>query len=281
MPTALPRTTTSNGIAYHQSGEGPPIILVHGVGLRADSWFPQIEALRSAYAVYAVDMPGHGESARLDGPPTLARFVECIGGFIEDAVAAPAILAGHSMGAMIGLELASRFPALCRGVAALNAVYRRSPEALSAVQQRAEQLCTGEGPGNMTGPVARWFGTDPAGRDGELADFCRGWLADADQAGYADAYTVFASEDGPSDPALAALSAPALFLTGDNDLNSTPEMSHAMAARALRGQAVIVRGAGHLAQLTHQELVSDALRAFAKRCMTVGRDPQSAGTHGA
>ena len=55
----LPRSKTAQGVAYHRSGDhGAPVVLVHGVGLRAESWFQQIEALGADYRVYAVDICG-------------------------------------------------------------------------------------------------------------------------------------------------------------------------------------------------------------------------------
>ena len=56
---ALPRRKEA-GIAYYRGGEGAPVMLLHGVGLRLESWHRQIAALQPRCAVYAPDMPGHG-----------------------------------------------------------------------------------------------------------------------------------------------------------------------------------------------------------------------------
>lgn len=61
----------SDGIAYYSSGnqdsnnkndKTTPVVFVHGVGLRAESWYQQIAAFSDRYRCYAIDMPGHGES---------------------------------------------------------------------------------------------------------------------------------------------------------------------------------------------------------------------------
>lgn len=49
-------------VSYPEVGEGTPLVLIHGVGMNAASWYPQIETLRRDFRVIAVDMPGHGES---------------------------------------------------------------------------------------------------------------------------------------------------------------------------------------------------------------------------
>ncbi|MBE8158355.1 MAG: alpha/beta hydrolase, partial [Betaproteobacteria bacterium] len=92
------------------------------------------------------------------------------------------------------------------------------------------------------------------------------WLTAADGKGYAAAYCAFAKESSPADGLLAELRAPFLFLTGENDPHSTPEMSAALAKIAPHGEAVVVRGAAHLLQLTHAAEVNRALSAFAAKC---------------
>jgi len=57
----LQRSKSKHGIAYHKIGSGPPLVLIHGVGLRAESWGAQIAYFKSRFTVYALDLPGHGE----------------------------------------------------------------------------------------------------------------------------------------------------------------------------------------------------------------------------
>ena len=272
---ALPRAKTSDGAAYYKAGagRGAPVVLLHGVGLRAESWFPQIRRLRKCRQVFAVDLPGHGESGMLtiqnNAAPALSDFAAAAADFVKNTVQTPAIIVGHSMGALVALALAARLPNLCAGVAALSAVYCRPPEARAAVQQRAATLQTG-GAAQFAelrrATLRRWFGENPRGRARRAADFCRQWLAAADGEGYAALYAAFAKETAPADGRLAQLRAPCLFLTGEKDGHSTPEMSRALAKTAPRGEAAAVCGAAHLLQLTHAAEVNGALLAFAKKC---------------
>ena len=262
----LPRSRSDLGVAFHQAGDhGAPLVLVHGVGLRAESWFQQIEALRADYRIYAVDMPGHGHSRRLDdAAPSLDHFTDRLAGFVRAVIGEPVIVAGHSMGALVALDLAARHGDLCMGVAALNAVYGRSAEACEAILERADSLQGATGEDMASAPVKRWFGDNPKGHERAMAAHCRGWLDDADRRGYADAYRIFAASDGPS--CLAALAVPALFLTGDGDLNSTASMTEAMALIAPRARAVVIKGARHMVQMTHPQAVNAALAEFCETC---------------
>ncbi len=255
--TTRPRSEGAGQIAYWRDGTGPALILIHGVGLRAEAWAALAPQLANRFTLYAVDMPGHGASP-LGTVRALPDYVDRLHAFAK-ALGEPVSIAGHSMGAMIALELAARDPDLVSGVAALNAIYRRSPEAAQAVQQRAASLATQDRP-SPDPTLARWFGPNPTGPDADAADACRHWLTDCDHRGYATAYGVFAHHDGPDDDRLAALSMPALFQTGAQDPNSTPQMSRDMAERAPNAAADTVQDAAHMMPMTHPQAVADALR---------------------
>ena len=256
-----PRSQAPNGLAWIEAGRGVPLLLIHGVGLRAEAWSAQIHALATRYAVRAIDLPGHGESIALDRPDNLAAYSDRIAEALA-SMGAAALIAGHSLGALVALDLAIRYPQLCRGVAALNAIYRRSPVAAAAVLQRAKIL-SANAASDPSATLARWFGDD---RAGEAARACRDWLLTVEPAAYKAAYRVFAQEDGPSDPGLEGLACPALFITGRAEPNSTPAMSRAMAARVPNGQAVIVEDAAHMMPMTHPDAVNRELLTFFQSC---------------
>lgn len=246
-----------------RAGAGAPVLLLHGVGLQANVWGPQIDALCADFAVIAPDMPGHGESAGFCHAPALADYTDLIAAALTElAQIGPVVVVGHSMGAMIALDLAARHPGLVRGVVALNAIHRRSAAARAAVIARAAALSPGQTP-DRAATLARWFGDDA----GPEAAACGAWLRSVDPAGYKAAYAVFANQDGPSDADLTAIRAPALFMTGADDPNSTPAMSRAMAALTPRGRAQIIPGAAHMAPLTHSGVVNAALRALVQGCL--------------
>ena len=90
------------------SGSGAPLVLVHGVGARVQSWAPVLTALQAERQVVAVDLPGHGRTPALEGPLTFERLVDVLHEHLvaEDLVHAD--LVGSSMGARMVLELARR-----------------------------------------------------------------------------------------------------------------------------------------------------------------------------
>ncbi|MFA8384648.1 MAG: alpha/beta fold hydrolase [Pelagibaca sp.] len=249
------RRSERSGLAAIEAGSGARIVLLHGVGLRAEAWNRQIDVLAGSYHVTAFDMPGHGESAVRPEMTSVSDYADAVLGDLTE----PALVVGHSMGAMIALDLASRAPELVRGVVALNAVFERSQEAARAVQRRAADL-DGKSLADPSVALERWFGTGQS----EERDTCRDWLCAVTPAGYKAAYTAFAHDPGPRRDALAALACPALFMTGALEPNSTPAMSHAMAALAPDGRSIIVDNAAHMMPMTHAEAVNAALLEFAE-----------------
>ena len=261
--TTRPRSEFG-ALAAIRQGEGPALILLHGVGLRAEAWAAQIDALAAGWTVIAPDMPGHGESPLPAEPLTLATYTDLLAAAMagQASMAEPVCIAGHSMGAMIALDLAIRYPAMIRGIALLNGIYRRTPTAAAAVQRRAASLDGVQG-ADPADTLARWFGDELSPE----AAACRAWLRDVSPRGYRAAYRVFANEDGPPDADLRALRCPALFATGAAEPNSTPAMSETMAALAPDGRAAIVEGAAHMMPMTHRETVSTMLAAFFGTCL--------------
>ena len=113
----------ANGLRFHyqQSGEGPDIMLVHGVTGDLSIWFlcRAIQTLSTRYRVTAFDLRGHGRSGggrgRLDAYEHLLDDAELAWShFHEEGL--PAFLYGHSLGGQIALHFARRRESEIRGV---------------------------------------------------------------------------------------------------------------------------------------------------------------------
>lgn len=270
MIVRLDRHRTSTGLAYHRRGPSQAaasLVLLHGVGLRLESWLPQIEALSQTYTVIAVDLPGHGGSARLADPaPRLGAYAEALRDGLAELCPQPFYLVGHSLGALIAVEMAARWPERLLGLTALSAIFQRSEAARQAVMARAESLQAAAEQGQVADPevtLQRWFGQAQTPELAGWAVACRTWLTQADgqgdALGYAQAYCTFAQQYGPAPDHVAALAMPCLFATGADDPNSTPAMSQALAELAPKGTALVLEGAAHMAQLTHGAALNRAL----------------------
>jgi len=162
-------------LAAIREGQGEAILFLYGVGLRAEAWNAQLSALSSSYAMIAPDMPGHGESTAFTFAPSLTDYTDRIAA----AMTQPALVVGHSMGSMIGLDLAVRYPDRVRGIIALNATYRRTAEAQAAIMARVGEL-DGITVPDPSSPLKRWFGDNTSPE----SDACEQWLRNVDPSGY-------------------------------------------------------------------------------------------------
>ena len=254
--------TISGEIGYLRAGAGPAVVLIHGVGMNAEIWAPQIAALARHYDVIALDMLGHGQSMLPPDPPALADYADAVVGLM-DALALPkAAVIGHSMGALVALQTGLAHAARVERLVAMNGVFQRSSELRQAVRARAEELEQKGFSASIAPTLARWFG-DPVPE--ALAPVCalaRDALQSVRVEGYQRTYALFATSDAVFAPTLPTLSVPALFLTGAEDANSSPAMSQAMAALAPQGRAEIVPDVRHMMALTHPDAVNARLLAF-------------------
>ena len=87
------------------TGQGSPVVLLHGLGESAIVWYGNIEALARHHTVYAPDLPGHGRSDRVESP-TLDTGVSFVIGLLDALGAERAALVGGSVGGLLALATA-------------------------------------------------------------------------------------------------------------------------------------------------------------------------------
>jgi pimeloyl-ACP methyl ester carboxylesterase len=92
-------------VAYRETGAGPPIALLHSLGLSHREWEPVVAALSGRFRVLLPDLPLHGDSEdRPRHPYTPEWLTEVIAGFCREAAGPRPLLAGHDLGAELALR---------------------------------------------------------------------------------------------------------------------------------------------------------------------------------
>ncbi|WP_374637207.1 acetoin dehydrogenase dihydrolipoyllysine-residue acetyltransferase subunit [Paracoccus sp. (in: a-proteobacteria)] len=98
-----------------------PVLLIHGFGGDLDNWLFNIDALAEGGPVYALDLPGHGQSVKTARPADLALMVDTVIAFMDLLALDRAHLVGHSMGGLIAGQTALDHPGRVASVTLISA----------------------------------------------------------------------------------------------------------------------------------------------------------------
>jgi len=96
-------------------GSGPPLLLLHGVLRRWSDFVPLLPSLACRWQVHALDFRGHGRSSWVSGKYHVADYVEDALSVLE-SFDEPAVVYGHSLGAMVAAAVATAAPARVRAI---------------------------------------------------------------------------------------------------------------------------------------------------------------------
>lgn len=101
-----------SGIGYARSGEGEPLVLLHGLGSSRAAWQPVVPALAKRFDVVAVDLPGFGASASLPHgiEPSPAELAAAVAAKLTELGIDRPHLVGNSLGGWVAMELAKSRP---------------------------------------------------------------------------------------------------------------------------------------------------------------------------
>lgn len=238
----------------------PTVVFVHGAGLDHSWW-----GLQSRYFGYhgfnvlAVDLPGHGRS---DGPPlaTIGEMADWIRKLLDEEKIKAASLIGHSMGALVALEFAARYPERAERIALigvgypmkvseafLDAARRNDPSAydMETIWGHAPQTPFGGNPN-----PGMWMYGDTLARLGRLApgvlhndlSACNAYAAGLESA--------------------AKLKCPVLFILGGRDLMTPPRSAQALMNEIKNNSSARIATSGHSLMAEAPDATLDALIEF-------------------
>jgi pimeloyl-ACP methyl ester carboxylesterase len=236
----------------------PTIVLLHGAGFDHTTW-----ALHSrwfahhGYGVLAPDLPGHGRSM---GAPlaTIADMADWTASLLDAAGAAKARLVGHSMGSLIALETAARYPAKVSALSLIGtaATMTVGPELLKAAEANEH---------SAVDMVSIWGLGASAELGGSLAPGL--WMHSGaqrvlEQGRPGVLFNDLAACNSYQDALAAAaqITVPAIFILGERDMMTPAKAGKALAAALPNSRTVVLRGAGHMVMVERPDELLAALQ---------------------
>lgn len=241
----------------------PLLVLGPSLGTGTAAWGPAARLLADRFRVVRVDLPGHGLSAAVARPVTMAELAAAVVALVDGIGGGPFVYAGVSIGGAIGIELALGPDAhRLLGLAVICSDARIGDA--GSWTTRAEQTRQQGTPALVAASSARWFAPSFPQRDPDAVGRTLGELMDADDESYARLAEVLAAFDRRAD--LVRVTVPTIVIAGDSDPVVTVDAAVVLAAAVpgARGGATILRDTGHQAQLERPAEVAAAIRdAFA------------------
>ncbi len=127
-------------VAYLEGGEGPTIVLLHGIYARKEHWIDLTRELTDRYHVIAPDLPGFGDNPVLgDGAYSYAHQADRLVQFLDAMKVGDFHLAGNSMGGQLTGMLARRLPDRVRSIAFIGSAARVASPLRSDMERALSQ----------------------------------------------------------------------------------------------------------------------------------------------
>lgn len=244
-------------------GEGPDVLLIHGVTDNATTW-RDIQAELTGVRSHAIDLPGHGLTdipAEVPAPRDLGEWAQA---YLEAAGVERAVVVGWSLGGTTALTLAAAHPGRVRalvlvGAAALD--FPRAPGLKLLEFPFVGELMPRIGRANglrrvaMRDTYARGFRPT----DAILDRYFLGWQVEGRARFIRE--LLRSLELGPVGRVLPEIEAPAWIVHGEEDRLVPVRIGREIGARLRRAEAKILARVGHAPHIERPESVLDAIRA--------------------
>jgi pimeloyl-ACP methyl ester carboxylesterase len=251
------RTITVGDTVVQVSGEGMPLVFVHGFTTTAEFWREQVEPFSTRHQMVRINLPGHGRSPRPeDRKYTIEAFVEDVLGVYRALSIESAVLVGLSMGGTVAQSFALAHPARVRALVLVGA----TPHGLGAdvnvdnVRKAIDEL------GVVTASqkvIERSFGSAASA---ELIGFARNEVAQTPAFVARQAIASLNASDSRS--RLGEISVPTLVLVGEEDVITPPSESRTLANGIPNSQLQIMASAGHFPMLEQPDAFNRLLGEF-------------------
>src|SRR5258708_15025167 len=157
---AMKAKSNGIGINYTIEGQGPWVVMSHSLACDRSMWDEQAQLLKTRFRVLRFDTRGHGGSDAPEGAYTLDMLAEDLLGLLDGLSVGALNFIGLSMGGMIGMTFALKYPKRCRSLVLCDTSSRIPPEA-GPIWEGRIKIAAEQGMEPLVEPtLQRWF-TEP------------------------------------------------------------------------------------------------------------------------
>jgi pimeloyl-ACP methyl ester carboxylesterase len=282
------RTLHGRKVAFRRAGEGPPVVLIHGITNSCQSWEPAMLRLAEDYDVIAPDLPGHGDSDRQRGDHSLGAHACMMRDLLHVLEVERATVVGHSLGGGVAMQFSYQFPEMLERLVLVSSggLGREvSPLIRSAALPFAEQvlpLLTARPLVDAGSSVAGLLGRLGLQPGADLAEISRGIASLGDTERRAAFVRTVRSVMSPrgqretaNDRLYLASGTPTLIDWGARDPIIPVEHGHGAHERVPHSQLEVFEGSGHFPQLDDPERFAKLLKGFIESTEPAVHDPET------
>lgn len=249
------------------SGEGAPIVLLHGWGMHAGVFQPLSAYLARRNTVAAVDLPGHGESAAYSQFADLNQVATYIVEQLSQLFQAGVILVGWSLGGLLAQAIAIRYPQYLHKLILLCSTpcFRQCEDWHCAVESSVLAAFARDLQRDYRGTLSRFLALQFLGAPNQKEDLrqARGLLFSrppAQPGMLEQGLQLLQNSDVRLQ--LGAIRCPTLIINAEHDTLVPLAAGRYLSEHVSDGRCVIIKGAGHAPFLSHTETVTNFLERF-------------------
>ena len=261
---------------YVEAGEGPPVILLHGLGATNASMLPTLRDLSRDHRVIACDLPGFGDSGKPLRSLHAAFYARWLAEFAAAVGAERPHVIGNSMGGRIAVEAGLRHPELFDRLVLLapSPAFLKGREYVRIVRLLRPELALVPLPlprqqvvRAVRGMFSRPSRLPSSWYDAATDEFLRVFSTPRGRIGFFSAMRQIYLEEPHRKPGgfwgrLPELSRPALFVWGQHDRLVPPRFAKHVERALPTATSVVLRGCGHVPQFELPDQTHDLVRRF-------------------
>lgn len=251
-------------------GEGPQIVIIHGLPNDMESMKPLAESLSNEYTVTLVDLPGAGQSPSGPEDMSMEYMANQVQLLIEGLNIDSYILMGHSMGGYTALEIAAKYPNRIIGLSLIHSLATADDEEKKSTRKKSIDLILGSEEGKsafLKGMVKNLFDEKYAKDHPEALEkvYQKGMeLSQHDLANFYHAIMVRSDKNY----LLEQVNFPIQWIIGESDKATPSEVALKECHLPKVSDVQIFKNIGHMSMVEAPEQLLRALSQFCKICLS-------------